>query len=548
MSILDTFYILFDSDASKLNKGLDESDKRAKQTTESIKATDAAAYKMGQSIGTAIKELGGLVLGYVAARALVASFNAATDAADKLNESTERLGLNIETVSAWGDLVTKNGGSAEAFTGSIDQLNKGLAMMEVTGKSRVAPFLEELGIDLDAAANKGKTAMDFLLPIAAAFEGMDRQKSSAVGAKLGLDPGTILTLQSGRKEVEALLEKEKELGVITKRQGEIADKFGDTLDDTRHAIRSLWLSMSESILPVLTRITEGFQTVALFMRKHSHFVLGLLGAIAAGIAVLVVPALWSMAAAAIVAFAPFLLVGAVIAGIATIFALLYDDVMNFLEGNDSLLGQILEAWPMLGDAVMGVVEVVKTLGEVVGWTFGTMVDLLQIAFNLWQRMIAGVYEFSGVAALVNFIIDGWKGQFKGLGEIVMLIWDAIIAKVQQAVAVISSAIGLVRGVAGAISGALGSAKVSLGINTPTPAGLNEGRAAIAAAGASPLAAQTSNSISNQRGGDRSIAVTTGPIAVHTQATDAAGISKALGGTVDSQMRQAVAHYDDGVAA
>jgi len=546
MSILDTFFILFDSDASKLDKGLNETDKRAKKTEKSVKDVDAAAFKMGESIGTALKQIGGAVVAGFTLKAMVNQLMDATHYADELNESTERLGLNLEEVSAWGDLVKKNGGSAQGFIGSIEALNKQLSMMEVTGKSRAAPFLKELGIDLEDAANAGKTAMDFLPQIADAFMGMDKQKSVAMGQKLGFDNATIMTLQAGRREVEALLEKERELGVVTKLQGELADKFGDQLDDTRHAFRSLWLQVAQNVLPALTWLAEKFQNVALFMRKHSDFIVGIMIALGAAILAFALPPMISLAAATIAAFAPFLLLGAIVAALAVGFALLYDDIMNFIDGNDSLIGQIVEKFPQITAIVMGAVDAIKALGSAMTWTLETVGSVAQILYDLWKRMIGAIYEFSGIASVVNFIVDGWADKFKGLGQIVGDVWDWVITKVQQAIAVISSAIGLVKGVAGAITGALDGAKGALGISVTGTPGLGAGKALLSAAGASPLNSQTSSSVSNTRGGDKSIQ--TGPITVQTQATDAPGIARSLGGAMNAQFRNASTQMDDGVIA
>jgi len=176
MSILDTFFIMFESDASKLDKGLAESERKADKLGGKLKHVDAEAGKLGTSLASAFAGLAGAALAAVSLGAMTTAMFTATEHADKLNESAERLGINIETISAWGDLIKKNGGSVDGFIGSIEGLNTQLQQMEVTGKSRAAPFLKELGIDLDDAANKGKNALDFLPQIADAFAGMDKQK------------------------------------------------------------------------------------------------------------------------------------------------------------------------------------------------------------------------------------------------------------------------------------------------------------------------------------------------------------------------------------
>lgn len=484
MSILDTFFILFESDTKGLDKGLSESDKKSKGLQSTLKETDAVAGKLGNSLAGAIAGLAGVALAALSFTQLTQAVMAATNEADHLNETAERLQVNIETLSAWGDLTKKSGGSVDAFASSIEGLNRNLAQIDVTGKSRAAPFLKELGIDLDDVSNKGKTAMDFLPQLADVFEKLGVSKSIALGSRLGLDQATIMTLAQGRRAVDELLMKEKELGVVTAEQGRIADKFNDTLDDTRHAFRSVWLGISEYVIPPLTWMAEKFQSVALFMRKHSDFIVGALIAVGAAIAYFVVPPLISMAAAAFVVIAPFLGIAAAVTAAAFAFALIYDDVMNFIDGNDSLIGQILKEYPEIMEVINGVIDAFKSLYDV-----GVMV--------------------------ANFFVDMWNKP----GEM----FDAFLAKI----------IGGLKAIPG-IAATLFSTANLTGV----------AQAQLGAASGTALGSQTSNSINNAR--SKSTSVSIGEVKVQTQATDAAGISKAIGNSIETQMRQAVANYDDGV--
>jgi tetrahydromethanopterin S-methyltransferase subunit G len=503
MNVLDTFFLLFEADASKLNKGLDDADRRAKLTTKEVKALDDAAYKMGERLGDSLKTLGGAVLGLVAVRGLMTSFNSAVMVADKLDEQAKALDINIEELSAYGDAAKEAGGSAEGFRASLQGLNENLVMMATTGKSRAAPFLKELGIDLTDVKNKGKTAFDFLPDIADAFAKLGAQESLAMGKKIGFDIGTIMMLQGGKRELNELIAKHKELGVVTQKQGEIAAKYNDQLDDARHVLRSLWLSMSEVILPVVTKIVGAFETVVQFVRRHSHFIVGLFGAIGVAIGTLVLPMLWQMAVATAIAFAPYLLIGGIVAGIAVAFALLYDDVMSFLEGSDSLIGQLLTKFPMLA-------QVFYIIGAV-------------------AKEIAGVIE----------------SAFNLAGGAILVMWDHIAARVMALWGYVKEFAGFVGGIASKLGGALTSHQFGGADIAP---GVAAGREALGLASSTPLASQTSNSISNRRGGDRSTSVQVDKIEVQTQATDAAGISKAVGKSMGAQLSQTAANFDDGVAA
>jgi hypothetical protein len=375
---------------------------------------------------------------------------------------------------------------------------------------------------------------------------MDSAKAIGIGKRLGLDQATIMTLQAGRREIDAMIAREKELGTVTQRQAEISEKFNDTIDDTSHAFRSIWLGVAEYVLPPLTWMMEKFQTVAVFMRKHSDFVVGLMIAIGAAIAFYALPPLFSMAAAALVAFAPFILAGALIAGVAAAFALLYDDIMAFVDGGNSMLGQIVGRWPIVGEILKALVAQFVffwDIAKAVGRFLVNMFDDPAAAFSQFRADISeGLNQLIESFPGLKEVIDLVAGAFTSAGDTVMGVWDAIIAAIKAAISVV------MEGIEAAVS-AFNAAKSFLGFGeTDTDAALAQGKAQLGAASASPIVAQTSNSISNSTKGGRSTSVQVGKVEVHTQATDAAGISKAIGGTMQAQMRQTVSNFDDGVLA
>lgn len=514
MTILDSFFILFESDASKLDKGLADSEKKADGLTKKVGTADIAAGKLGASLMGSLAALAGAALAAASFGTMVAAIHEATEAADHLDETAERLGVSVETLSVWGDAVKLAGGSVDGLAGSLDAFNKQLAQVEVTGKSRAAPFLKELGIDLDDAANKGKAAIDFFPQLADAFEKLSAPQAIALGSRLGLDQATIMTLRQGRVAVDELIAKQKELGVVTAQQGKIAAEFNDELDNTRHAFRSVWLGVMQNVLPPLTWMLQKFQEVAAFMRKHSDFVVGLLIALGSAIAFYVVPPLIKMAAAAVVAFAPFLLLGALVAALAVGFALLYDDVMNFIAGNDSLIGQILEKYPAIAQALKVIAEQFSEAWELIKGLASFLVDV-------WNDPAKAFDDFLSVL----------KFGMSEAGDFIMGIWDAIVQKVMDVIDAIKNG-------ASSVASFLG-----LGGDDAVAAGQSQ----LGAAGSTALGSQTSGSISN-RSSSRSTSVQIGEVKVQTQATDAAGISKAIGGSMTSQMRQAVSNFDDGVLA
>ena len=74
-----------------------------------------------------------------------------------------------------------------------------------------------------------------------------------------------------------------------------------------------------------------------------------------------------------------------------------------------------------------------------------------------------------------------------------------------------------------------------------------GQNALALASASPIASQTSNSITNSlKTSNRNTSVQTGDIIVQTQATDPDGIAAGISGSLKEEMRTTVENFDDGI--
>jgi len=547
-SVLETFLILFETNADDVEKGSQDAKRSADKLTDSLKSADTQTTKVGDNFTRMVATASSALVSLLSVGAVVGAVMRTAELNDQLGEFSERLDLNVEDVNAWGDAVAVNGGSAEGFRASIDSLVDGLVTFATKGTSRVAPFFKELGIDMVDAQGKARDVMEILPELADAFEGLTKQESAGMGRKIGLDQGTIMLLQRGRREVEDQIRKQKELGVVTKEATEIAGKYNDQYDNTQKVFRSLFTVMGSTILPIFTRVLGGLESIGAFMAKHSDFVVGLLIAIGTAVAVYVVPPVLAWAAAMIVAFAPFLLMGALITAAGVAFALLYDDIMNFIDGNDSLIGQILTAYPAIGDMINGLISIVTALWDAVSWVFESILSVLQISIEGWRLLFGtiadGFSSFVSGSAIMQSIIGAITGDFQSMGTAVGSVWDWLGGKVQGFISLIRSVISLVSGIAGKITGALDGVKGSLGIG-----GLAEGKGALATASSSPIGSQTSNSIANSaKTSNKTTSVQTGPITVNTQATDAEGVAGAIGNSLGTQIRQAAGTFDDGVEA
>lgn len=509
MGVMDTFFIMFESDASGLNAGVDEAKKKTDQLEDKLKKADKAGSALGASFSNLLATAGGALAATLSFGAMAAGIKQSADYADRLGEVADMIGVNIEALDAWGRAAKLAGGSAEGFQGSLSAISADFAMIATKGTSRMLPFWKELGINVKDSNGKMREVMDVLPELADKFATMGKQESLGMGRKLGLDEGTIMLLQRGRREVDEMVKKQKELGVVTQEQSEIASEFNDTMDLMGMAFRGLFLSVGQSVLPAFKWIAEAITKVVGFFRKHSDFMTGLFIALGVAIMAFLVPPLITAGAAAIAAFSPFLIMGAIVAALSVAFALLYDDVMNFISGNDSMIGEISKKWPIVGEIVKGLVASIEMLWVTAKAIFGLLADLITDPMNAWNNFVNAIY--AGLDAMSAKFPDFFKTLQDGA------------AKVMEVVNGVKDFFGM-------------------------GGDVNVAKTTISKANASPLNGMNSASIANSKTSNQNSNVSIGKVEIKTKATDSEGIARTVGGHLQSQVKRATSQYDDGLKA
>lgn len=521
MGVMDSFFIMFEADASGLNDGLDEAKKKTNTLEDNLKKADKAGDNLGKSFANLLATAGGALAATLSFGAMAAGIKQSADYADRLGEVADMIGVNIEALDAWGRATQMAGGSAEGFQSSLSNLSSDFAMISTKGTSRTLPFFKELGISLKDAQGKMRGVMDVLPELADKFEKMSKQESLGMGRKLGLDEGTIMLLQRGRREVDDMLKKQKELGVITKEQAEIAGEFNDSLDLMGMAFRGLFLSVGQSVLPAFKWVTDNITKLVGFFRKHSDFMTGLFIALGVAIMTFLVPPLITAGAAAIAAFSPFLIMGAIVGALSVAFALLYDDVMNFISGNDSMIGEISKKYPMIGEVVKGIVASLEMLWTTASAVFGLLTDLIIDPMNAWTNFVNAIYAG----------LDAMSQKFPNF-------FNALADGAKQIMGVIDG----VKDFFGFGDSDINVAKTSISSD------INAAKTSISKANASPLNGTNSSVISNSKEIAQNSNVSIGKVEIKTKATDSEGIARSVGGHLQAEVKRATSQYDNGVVA
>lgn len=502
MSLLESFYILFDSDSKDVKEGADKAKKSTDQLEKSLKTAETQSNKVGASLLNVAKQFSAAVLASASIGGILTGIKGAVDYAYQLGNASYYLGTSVEQLDAWGQAVEQSGGTAEGFISTLKGMTQALGEVDRNGFRPAALEFARFGIHVTDAKGKLKSAIDILPGIAKVFERMSTTRSFVLGKKLGLDEGTITLLQRGRQAVDEFIKRQKELGVITKQDTEIAYKFKQQWQDTTHSFRSVFLLVASSVLPIITSITKKFEEFAVFFRKHSDFIVGSLIALGGALLYIVTPAILST----IAAFGPFLLLAAG-------FALVYDDIQNFLKGNDSVLGLIVAKYPIVKD----------------------IIDQLATGFRVFTTdIIAGYKALAG-------ILGGIAGD-------VELNWGSVFRFIKEGLDAIGKAYNVIKSVLGGQQ-EMDIPTVPIYAKGDRNLLVKKAQDAIGLASSTQVPSSISNSVlSSSNNNARNVTVSTGPITIQTQATDAQGIASDIGTSIEAQMRQALANYDDGLVA
>lgn len=556
-SVLETFYLLFQSDSKEVDEGAKKATESSDKLEKKLDKVDSQAKKAGTSFGSLAKQAAAFLLpiiGISAAKNAVLDFAASADAAGKLAYS---LNMDVEALQAWQGAAVRAGGDANAFAGSVKSLNDKLLEMRLTGGGEAGMVLHHLGISARDNEGRIKSADRILLDLSGRFEGLSKQRAILLGEKLGLDEGTVALLQKGRKGVEDLISRQKELGLYTKKDAEEARKFNNTMADMGQSFRSVFAVIVRMILPVFIAISEGMTRTAVTIRKEENLVTGFF----IGLSII----LGILAIKAGIAFAPFFLLAAIILAVAAAFAILYDDVKAFLSGQDSLIGRLSKDYPYIAELVYDIVAVMQLLWGIVKAVGALLVEAIENPTKAWENFkekIGPLFD----AFTERFPVLGQA--LKDLGAIFGWLFDMAVpvlkALASFAVEILKGVVDVVSKIGGIIAKAMrwAAKKIKGEVDVSDPGGLDSPdldntmevtSANIAKASQAVQIANTSISSmppasSTMHETNKNTSVQIDRVEVHTQATDAEGISRDIGDSLDKQLQSAVDEFDDGVAA
>lgn len=415
---------------------------------------------------------------------------------DELGDFAEQEQVSIEALQELGHAAQISGSSLDAVKSSVSRVNRTIGEA-VLGIGRGKMAFEQLDLSAKNADGSVKTFDDLLGDVADKMQSMSRQEAIAMAEKLGLDRSLIPLLMKGRGELEKLREEARAFGVVSEADAQKAGDLTDALDRTKYMVSALGKHIAVGLMPQVAAVLDGFREWLFANReiiksgintalKLVTAVIGTLwdwivriadGAFglvkwifefkaATYLAIAAVGALISLgafqffiglasligkAAARMATFnVTALLIPAIIGAIILAIGLLIDSYVNWKEGNDSIIGDLVEQFP----ALLGIIKTIEdgvgsfidfwlqqwdslkgplsslagAIWNLVTTVVGALWPVVKMVFTGWTYIMAAVIPI--VASLLSLIIEGWANLASWLAAGASALVDVVTAIVE----------------------------------------------------------------------------------------------------------------------
>ena len=266
------------------NRSLDDTRRRTKQLTDDEKKRNTQQNQQHQnqkkqaretadnykSMAREAAQFFGLIAGASAVKNWIVDL---TQSNASLSRLSDNLQTSTETLSGWSGAVEQAGGSSKDAENTMRMLSMSMTEMMVNGNTAILPFMQQMGVSMVTAGNKAKPLEQILLDLAAAMEGKDRNTAFNLGKMMGIDEGTLNLLLKGRKAVEEMLVKQKDIGLVTQQNARESAELSRQWNEMTQKARGLGREIGGELTPVLTDVLGRLMD---FAKEHPNITGGAL--------------------------------------------------------------------------------------------------------------------------------------------------------------------------------------------------------------------------------------------------------------------------------
>lgn len=561
------------------NSASRETERLTRRNNELAESADEVADNYGKATSSLAGFLGRMagMVGIGLTVGGIASFIQTTaEEVNTLSQSAEALELPVEDVDAFGKVITSMGGDAQGARDSLMDMSESIGEALQDTSSGKADVFKSLNISLKDMKGESIGAMEGIYRLSDAVQGMSKEEAVFRIKEVGITDNKIVeSILKGRKELEELTKKQKENGVVTKELALQSQKYKEVTGGLKTVFSSVMMSIMNSALPALTKVLSWVQTFVKFCQENKNLLIGFFSAIGLAVALYYVPPMLAAASATLAATWPIIAIIAIIALLAMAFAIVYDDIMNFIDGNDSMIGRILEKYPQLKIIILALWETFKKLFEYLKVIVGIVANIVVAG---WDLMATGLKAY--VKFLINCIsvIAGWGKSFAGVFTTVT---DAVVGAFEWMWEQVKKIIGWVNTGLDAVKNGWKSAKEFFGFGDdeeitvnqnverrvndngeieyaipqeesqttqqpPVRHSIVQANAQLDAIANNAMNPITSQAISNQSNVTNESNVSIGEIKIETQATDAQGVASGLSNALQDEIANVNQQHSSGL--
>lgn len=388
--ILQEFVIAVGLDTKKLDSG--------------VKGTENRLKSLGKVASSVIASF----LSYKAIQSAIFGF---TELADKIGHTSTMMGYSLENTHALGNALKRFGGNTDSAISSLNSLSNAIQEAKFGGGALI-DVARKYGISFLNANGSLMDAESLLKSLGSQMKGFDKLTQMEIGKKLGLDDSLILALQDGGEALDYLIQRQKQLGVVTKKDYDLAQAFGNSWEELKESFKSISLMIGRVLLPPLKKLIDGFVFFIDFLRDHKALVI----AFFSGLLIAMTPILVSFTQIAIASAAAFAPIYAVV-GTITAIALAVEDIWVYFKGGDSVVGDLAKKFPIIKSTLEAIRPIIMGIANV----FSEIMDFLndpswENLTNIFRAWGEAIYSFiqkplEYVKSLISGIGDSIKGLF-----------------------------------------------------------------------------------------------------------------------------------------
>ncbi|OXE43001.1 hypothetical protein CCS92_06820 [Methylobacterium radiotolerans] len=264
---MDALVVTLGLDPAQFTKGQKDAAAALVKTRESATKEGKQIEKSIDNAGEAVERLARNALKlfaiFTAGRAIKDFIGDITNADSSLGRLAKSIGSTPEAISALGNAVARNGGSADAAAGSFQRLSDSINEMKVTGNSSALPAFARLQGLSGKQIRLNTDLLTTFGDLADAAKGTADRSGVPMATYLlkqaGVDQDTAALLIQGRAKLMESLRKSGQLGLVRQEDAEAAQRLQTSIKTLQQVSESFGRSIMTAVTPAIVDLIERFQ-------------------------------------------------------------------------------------------------------------------------------------------------------------------------------------------------------------------------------------------------------------------------------------------------